>query len=74
MLKSLESEFREWHSSLEICFIKGVCMQYVLWKEGCRDENTKSLLLLQGAVFFLRYHSFSGAHKATPVYIILKEL
>lgn len=56
MLKGLESGFREWDSSLEICFIKR-CLCGVSVVEGERkvavEENTKSFLLLQLAVFLL---------------------
>lgn len=74
MLKRLESGFREYDSSLEIRFIKAVCMGYALWREKGRlqwKKTPKSFLLLRLAVFLLRYHSFSAAGKATPVYIIL---
>jgi len=54
------------------------CLYGVCVVEGERkvavEENTKSFLLLQLAVFLLRYQSFSAAGKSTPVYIILKEL
>lgn len=77
MLKGLESEFREWDDNLEIHFKKGVLyVIFVVERERniAVEENSKSFLLLQLAVFLLRYHCFSAAGKATPIYIILKEL
>lgn len=43
-------------------------------RNGAVEENTKSFLIVQLAVFLCSYHSFSAASKATSVYIILKEL